>query len=68
MTSGIFSWQLSRLHFLEADCASSNIMARLARLVPLPLVLRWRSRIVANVDSIGFVVRCRYGSHFLAKC
>ena len=40
MTKVIFSWQLSRLHFLEADCASLNIMAKLARLVPLPFVLR----------------------------
>ena len=37
--------------------ASLNIMARLVRRVPLPLVRRWRKRIVANVDSIGLVVR-----------
>ena len=40
MTCVIFSWQLRRLHFLEADWASLNIMAKLARLVPFPLVLR----------------------------
>ena len=32
-------------------------MVRLVFLVPLPLVRRWRKRIVAKVDSIGLVVR-----------
>ncbi len=35
MTRGIFSWQFRRLHFFDADWASLNIMAKLARLVPL---------------------------------
>ena len=34
-----------------------NIIVRLALRVPLPLVRRWRKRIVAKVDSIGLVVR-----------
>ena len=46
-----------RLERFSADWASLNIMARLLRREPLPLVLRCLSRIVANVDSIGFVVR-----------
>jgi hypothetical protein len=36
-----------------------NIMVKLARREPQPLVRRWRSRMVANVDSMGLVVlRC----------
>ena len=57
MTSVIFSQLRNRIHFFDADWASLNIIAKLARRVPFPFVLRCRSRIVANVDSMGLVVR-----------
>lgn len=40
-----------------ADWMSLNAMAIPAARVPGPLVIRWRSRTVAKVDSIGLVVR-----------
>ncbi len=40
-----------------ADSMSLNAMAMPAAREPGPLVTRWRSRTVAKVDSIGFVVR-----------
>lgn len=36
---------------------SFNVIVKLARRVPLHLVFRWRSRIVANIDPIGLVIR-----------
>ena len=52
-----FSFPFSRRHLFWAAWANLNIMTRLVFLVPLPFVRRWRRRIVANADSIGFVVR-----------
>ena len=40
MTSVINSELLKRFHFFEADCASLNIIVKLARRVPLPFVFR----------------------------
>ena len=40
-----------------ADSSSLKLMAMPAALEPAPLVTLVRSRTVANVDSIGFVVR-----------
>jgi hypothetical protein len=45
------------LHLFEADCISLYIIVRQAIREPLPLVRFVRSRTVANVDSIGLVVR-----------
>ena len=56
-TCTIISWERKRLQRLAADWAHLNIMARLVLRVPLPLVVRCRRRIVANVDSMGLVVR-----------
>jgi hypothetical protein len=39
---------------------SLNAIATLAAREPGPLVIRWRNRTVAKVDSIGFVVRKMY--------
>lgn len=48
---------------LEAPSISLNTIVRQALRLPLPLVLSCLSRTVANVDSVGFVVRtCRQGS------
>ena len=57
MTYVIFSLLRSRFHSFEADWASLKIIVKLARLVPLPLVLRCQSRIIEKVDSIGLVIR-----------
>lgn len=57
ITSGK-SWEpLRSRHFLDADCISLKTMVRQARREPLPLVRRCLSRTVANVLSIGLVVR-----------
>ena len=45
------------LGWVWADSMSLNAIATPAALEPGPLVTRCRSRTVANVDSIGFVVR-----------
>ena len=50
-------WPLSRRQRRLADCASLNIMVRLAFLEPLPFVRRCRRRIVEKVLSMGLVVR-----------
>jgi hypothetical protein len=57
MTSGIKSEPLSSRYFFEANCNSMKTIVRQAMREPLPLVRFVRSRTVANVDSIGFVVR-----------
>ena len=57
MTSGMDSEPFRALQFFSADWASLNTIIRQAVREPLPLVLAVRSRTVANVDSIGFVVR-----------
>ena len=57
MTSGMIFDALSSLHLREAESMSLKTIVRQAILDPLPLVRRCRSRTVANVDSIGLVVR-----------
>ena len=47
----------SRFHFFEVDWGRLSMLTKLGRLVPRPLLLRWRSWIVASIDSIGLVVR-----------
>jgi len=48
---------LTARHLACADSISLNAIATPAAREPGPLVTRWRSRTVANVDSIGLVVR-----------
>jgi hypothetical protein len=43
----------------EADCTGLNIVDSQADLDPSPFVFIFRSRTVANVDSIGSIVRRR---------
>ena len=57
MTWGMIVDPLSSRHFLAADSMSLKTIVRQANREPLPLVLRWRCLTVANVDSIGLVVR-----------
>ena len=57
ITSLISSDPFNVLHFFDALSISLNTIVRHAVRVPLPFVLEWRRRTVANVDSIGFVVR-----------
>src|SRR5262249_4463969 len=47
----------SNRQVFEAPSISLNTIVRQATLDPLPFVLTVRNRTVANVDSIGFVVR-----------
>ena len=60
MTSGSSLAPFSVRHLRAADSHSLNTIARHATRLPLPFVRRCRSRTVANVLSIGFLVRrCR---------
>ena len=57
ITSGNNSDPFNARHLFEADSVSLNTIVRHAMREPHPFVRTVRSRTVANVDSIGFVVR-----------
>lgn len=57
MMSGRSTAPFKTRHFFSADCISLKTIVKQAMRDPLPLVLRCRNRTVANVLSMGFVVR-----------